>query len=394
MPARPRRSVALRSTTQARCVVTRLCRLERVSILHAGLAVRPCAAQSVAVSAPRPRPGALLPADQIRNRREQTGHAADIQETPFPRRIVRRCPGTPTSARHPRRQVFHFRSEETLQHESHRTTPVVAGRRRARRVCLRHRRAVARGSRQCAVDRGCRALHLPDRLPLLQPLHRRQGDAARPQTHDARVAPQRRPGLRADQQGGAVRPPLRRHCRRRPAGGPGAGRADGLHARHAVDPGRRGVRRCGAGLHDPVHLHAPRRPLAGRSGQVRNGHGARHDRAVRLLHDHDHHPGGAGADRGEGAGRLAVGHLHRGGDHPHRAVHGHLHPLHPPGPHRRGLRHRLRAADAGHHRRPVRARERHAGAAVHLRRQGPDVDADHLRLHRRRAAGVAAAGAA
>ncbi|MCY1239649.1 hypothetical protein D9M72_524590 [compost metagenome] len=231
----------------------------------------------------------------------------------------------------------------------------MAGRRRARRVCLRHRRAGARGGRQRAVDRGRSTLHLPDRLPLLQPLHRRQGNAARPQAHDARLAPQRRPGLRADQQGSAVRPPLRRDRRRRPAGRPGAGRADGLHAWHAVAAGRRGVRRRGAGLHGAVHLHAPRRPLAGRPGQVRNGHGAGPDRAVRLLHDHDHHPGGAGTDRGEGAGRLAMGHLHRGGDHPHRHLHGHLHPLHPPGPHRRSIGDRLRAADAGDHRRPVRA---------------------------------------
>src|SRR5690349_2438348 len=34
-------------------------------------------------------------------------------------------------------------------------------------------------------------------------------------------------------------PPLRRDCRRRAAGGPGAGGADGLPARHALDPRRR-----------------------------------------------------------------------------------------------------------------------------------------------------------
>ena len=39
-----------------------------------------------------------------------------------------------------------------------------------------------------------------------------------------------------------------------PLVGPGAGGADGLSARHAVDPGRRRLRRRGAGLHDPVHL--------------------------------------------------------------------------------------------------------------------------------------------
>src|SRR2546430_10715122 len=54
---------------------------------------------------------------------------------------------------------------------------------------------------------------------------------------------------------------------------------------------------------------------------------------------------------------LAVGHFHGGGDDSHRAVHGHLHALHPPGPHWRGVGDRLRAADAGHHRRPVRSEE-------------------------------------
>ncbi len=57
-------------------------------------------------------------------------------------------------------------------------------------------------------------------------------------------------------------------------------------------------------------------------------------RAVRLLPDHDHHPRGAGADRGQGPGREPVGHVHGDGDHPDRDVHGHLHALHPPGPHR------------------------------------------------------------
>ena len=98
---------------------------------------------------------------------------------------------------------------------------------------------------------------------------------------------------------------------------------------HAVDPGRRGVRRRGAGLHGPVHLDAPRRPLARRHDQAGDGPGAGHDRAVRHLHDHDHHAGGAGADRGQGAGRMPVGHLHRRGDDPDRAVHGRL-PALPP----------------------------------------------------------------
>ena len=43
----------------------------------------------------------------------------------------------------------------------------------------------------------------------------------------------------------------------------------------AVDPGRRGVRRRGAGLHRAVHLDAPRRPLARRHDQAGDGHRAR-----------------------------------------------------------------------------------------------------------------------
>ena len=53
--------------------------------------------------------------------------------------------------------------------------------------------------------------------------------------------------------------------------------------------------------------------------------GAGRHRAVRHLHDHDHHPGGAGADRRQGAGREPVGHVHGGGDHPDRDLHGPLH---------------------------------------------------------------------
>ena len=46
-----------------------------------------------------------------------------------------------------------------------------------------------------------------------------------------------------------------------PLVGPGAGGADGLSAGHAVDPGRRGVRRRGAGFHRAVPLDPARRPL-------------------------------------------------------------------------------------------------------------------------------------
>jgi hypothetical protein len=44
-----------------------------------------------------------------------------------------------------------------------------------------------------------------------------------------------------------------------------------LAAGHDVDPGRRRVRRRGTGLHRAVHVDAPRRPLAGRPDQIRDG---------------------------------------------------------------------------------------------------------------------------
>ena len=214
------------------------------------------------------------------------------------------------------------------------------------------------------------------------------------QAADSRLQIQRRPRLRADQQLRAVRPPFRRDRRRRAAGRAGAGRADGLPAGHAVDPGRRRVRRRGAGLHGAVHLDAARRPLAGRPDQIRTGRDPRPDRPARHLHDHGHHPGGAGADRRQGADRLAVGQLHRDGHHPDRAVHGRVFALHPGRPHRRNFADRLRAADAGHRRRPVRARLGHAGPDVHLHRPATDLDADRLRLRRLGDSGLAAAGAA
>jgi carbon starvation protein CstA len=62
---------------------------------------------------------------------------------------------------------------------------------------------------------------------------------------------------------------------------------------------------------------------------------------------------------------IALGHLHRDGHHPGGAVHGLLRALHPPGPHRRGVGHRLRAADGGHRRRPGRVRKPGLGPAVH-----------------------------
>nr|BFE93999.1 hypothetical protein GCM10020185_45350 [Pseudomonas brassicacearum subsp. brassicacearum] len=59
------------------------------------------------------------------------------------------------------------------------------------------------------------------------------------------------------------RPPLRGHCRRGAAGRAGAGGADGLPARYALADRRRGVGRCGAGLHGPVPVHPPQRAFPG-----------------------------------------------------------------------------------------------------------------------------------
>ena len=96
-----------------------------------------------------------------------------------------------------------------------------------------------------------------------------------------------------------------------PLVGPGARRADGLPAGHAVDPGRRGVRRGGAGLHDPRSVAAPRRPLARPHAARGAGRGPGHRRDGRRAGADDDHPGGARAGRGQGAHAQPVGHVHR-----------------------------------------------------------------------------------
>ena len=171
-------------------------------------------------------------------------------------------------------------------------------------------------------------------------------------------------------------------------------RADGLPARHPLADRRRSPRRRGAGLHGPVHLQPPQRPLAGRAGARGNGPGGRDHRAVRRLPDHDHHPRGARADRGEGSGRQPLGHVHRPRDHSHRAVHGRLHALHPPRPDRRDLDHRgVPPARFDLARRAGRGQSG-MGAAFHLQWNPDHLDADRLRRRRLGTAGVAAAGAA
>ena len=101
-------------------------------------------------------------------------------------------------------------------------------RRAARRPGLGDDRPGPRGDGQRDLVRLRRGLHLPHRLPLLLDLHREAQDhaAGRPARH-ARGVQRERPGLHADRPAGALRPPLRRDRRRRPAGRSGARRADG-----------------------------------------------------------------------------------------------------------------------------------------------------------------------
>ncbi len=210
----------------------------------------------------------------------------------------------------------------------------------------------------------------------------------------ARRPQQRWPGLRPHQQAHPLRPPLRRHRRRRSAGRSRACRPDGLSARHPLADRRGGLRRRGAGFRGAVPLHPPQRSLPGRHGARGDGAHPRHHRPVRLLPDHDHHPRGAGADRGQGPGRESLGHVH-GDRHPaDRHVHGRLHEIHPPRSHRRDLAGR-RGAAAGLHLGRWRGRRRSGvGSGLHLHRRADHLDADRLRLRRRGAADLAGAGAA
>src|SRR5690606_20481962 len=106
------------------------------------------------------------------------------------------------------------------------------------------------------------------------------------------------------------------------------------------------------------------------------------------------HPGGAGDDRGEGAGGKPLGHVHGDRDHPHRDLHGRLHALHPARQDRRDLGGRHHPAGRRDLVRRRRRRASHLGPGLHLHRHPDHLDADRLRFRRRGAAGVAAAGTA
>ena len=261
------------------------------------------------------------------------------------------------------------------------------------RVPRRHRPASGR-EHQRGLDGGRRRLHLCDRLSVLRPLPGQQGVEAGRRASDAGHAPQRRARLCADAPQRPVRPPLRRHRRRGAAGRAGAGRPDGLSARRAVDPGRRGSSGGRAGHDRPVHVHTPRRQVAGRHDPHRDGHHPRHHRPGRRADDHGHHPGRSGPGRGQGPGREPMGHLHRRRHHPHRHLHGPVHPLSAARPRGRDFGHRRRPADPGHHRRgPCRGRPV-LGPGLHPDRPDPGYPDDGLWLHRLGHSGLAVAGAA
>ena len=234
--------------------------------------------------------------------------------------------------------LFSPRTRETKQPQGSRThvdcffpslrqdfdRPAMDRDRRRRGVRAVHARGGARRERQRAMARHRRRLRLSDRLSLLCLVHRAKAVAARRQSPDAGASPQRRARLRADRQICAVRPSFRGHRRRRPAGRTRARRANGLSARRAMADDRRRLRRRGAGHACLVHFDAPRRPLARRSRQNRDGRGRGVRRDVRHPRDHGHSARGARPRRHQGAGRQSLGRLHRFRDIADRGLHGRL----------------------------------------------------------------------
>uniref|UniRef100_A0A0N4ZCV8 LigA n=1 Tax=Parastrongyloides trichosuri TaxID=131310 RepID=A0A0N4ZCV8_PARTI len=284
----------------------------------------------------------------------------DRRPAPGPKKAKGRTQST-------RRTVRHGQAQDGADIRRHRH---IGG-----RVPRRHRPASGR-KHQRRLDRGRGAVRLRHRLPLLRPLSGREGAGAeRAQAH-ARRAAQRRAGLRPD------------------APRAGAGGADGLSARRAVDPGRRRSGGGGAGHDRPVHVDPPRRPVAGRHGPHRDGPHPRRHRPGRGADDHGHHPGRIGADCGQGAGREPLGYLHRRGHHSHRRLHGPVHPLSAPRPRGRGVGDRRGAAGPGHHRRGPYRGGSVLGSGLHPVRHDAGAGHDGLWLHRLGHSGVAAASPA
>ena len=121
------------------------------------------------------------------------------------------------------------------------------------------------------------------RVPVLRAADRDEDRApARRRGHPGRSVRQRH-RLHAHRPARAVRPSLRGDRRRRPAGRPGAGDADGLPARRDLDHRRRGVRRLCTGLPGVVDVDPTARPFARSDGARRAWRGRRHRRDRRRA---------------------------------------------------------------------------------------------------------------
>src|SRR6516162_8552807 len=135
--------------------------------------------------------------------------------------------------------------------------------------------------------------------------------------------------LRSDQSIRALWPSLRGNCRRGSAGGPGTCRANGLSARHAVDPRRRSVRWRGPGHDGPISVDAARWPFAWRYRARRDGTDCRHDRRHRHSHDLRHCACGPCSRCRQGPDRQPVGNVCGLLHDSDCALHGSLQSVHP-----------------------------------------------------------------
>src|SRR6516225_225416 len=121
----------------------------------------------------------------------------------------------------------------------------------------------------------------------------------------------------------------------------------GLSARHAVDPGRRSIRRRGPGYDGLISVDAARWPFAWRYRTRRDGTNCRHDRRYRHSHDLRHRTCGIGSRRRQGPDRQPMGNLCSVLHDPNRLVYGALQSVHPSRPYWRDVAHRLRAVARG-----------------------------------------------
>ena len=128
--------------------------------------------------------------------------------------------------------------------------------------------------------------------------------------------PARRQGLRAHEQVGRLRPPLRGDCRAWAAGRPGARGAVRLPAGHALDPHRRHAGRRRARRGDPLRVDAPLRQVARPDAQGGGQSRRRLRRHDQPAGHHDDPARRARAGRRQGPRREPVGAVHDRDDHP------------------------------------------------------------------------------